>query len=652
MVANDPSAAATNTNVLQTIVNIAQTTDCTNGRPYGATILIPGHSAVPGQTSDGHDNGAVYYLQAVPGSPSPTPAIVIDCNWPLRFLGTGNSELSMLLDVSNNSSDMFSLFTTGTATQDLGPNTGGITFEDLSLSYANIATSEKWAAIHTIPDPSDASSGGAQNVRLVRVVLKNCPIGAWFERALQPSMLQCTIVYANNVATAGVMIGNGTNEGDEGSGKEVYIAGCIFSASIAGCTGMYIQGCEHVRVDNCEIDGFLYGILIKPGPYGENALRCTFTAVTIYATCSNSDMESGFQGSAVIIQPQGPDVAVGQIVFTSCFFEASDTGAPTTGTGSVPAVFVDAEYGTIDTVRFVSCYSTRWTGPGLYIQGGVVDDATYYAANIEVLGGMYAGNNYTSDGFSASQPYGIYVGEYSQGVRIVGASCVGEYKWITLHRATNSMTQGVGIYVDGGASQITIDGCDVRSNADYGIVVNAASDVIISGCNVSSNAVGGSGAGVQVNNGATNVVIDGCDVTNNGTNGIQVNGTSGAVAGVFIRNCNASGYSSYSTAIDVTGPSSNVPTVEITNCAGYNGVYTSALTTTLPGSGSAFHGYDHGYYGPVSFFVGTNTEVTAIEINGITTGLKTGSFVLYPQQSGVITYTGGGIAPTFVMIGQ
>ncbi len=148
------------------------------------------------------------------------------------------------------------------------------------------------------------------------------------------------------------------------------------------------------------------------------------------------------------------------------------------------------------------------------------------------------------------------------------------------------------------------------------------------------------------------LIINGCDVTSNGTNGIQVNGTSGAVTGVYIRNCNASGYSSFSIAIDVSGSASNVSTVEITNCAGYNGVYAVALTTTLPGSGTPFHGYDHGYYGPVSFFVGTNTEVTAIEINGITTGLKTGSFVLYPQQSGVITYMGGGIAPTFVMIGQ
>ena len=96
---------------------------------------------------------------------------------------------------------------------------------------------------------------------------------------------------------------------------------------------------------------------------------------------------------------------------------------------------------------------------------------------------------------------------------------------------------------------------------------------------------------------------------------------------------------------------SYVGVVEVTNCEGYNGVPTAALTTTLPGSGTPFYGYEYAYYGPVSFFVGINTGVTAIEINGITTGLKTGSFVLYPRQSGVITL-GGGTSPTFVMIGQ
>ena len=98
-------------------------------------------------------------------------------------------------------------------------------------------------------------------------------------------------------------------------------------------------------------------------------------------------------------------------------------------------------------------------------------------------------------------------------------------------------------------------------NGDYGIIVNAASDVVISGCDLSGNAVGGSGAGVQVKAGATNVIIDSCDVTNNGTNGIQVVATSGAVTGVYIRNCNASGYSSYNVAIYVDATGTNAAEV-------------------------------------------------------------------------------------------
>ena len=67
------------------------------------------------------------------------------------------------------------------------------------------------------------------------------------------------------------------------------------------------------------------------------------------------------------------------------------------------------------------------------------------------------------------------------------------------HGSSDSPIQQIGIYVDSGASDIIIDGCDVRKNGDYGIVVNAASDVVISGCDLSNNAVGGSDAGVQVN---------------------------------------------------------------------------------------------------------------------------------------------------------
>src|SRR6202034_3738484 len=80
-------------------------------------------------------------------------------------------------------------------------------------------------------------------------------------------------------------------------------------------------------------------------------------------------------------------------------------------------------------------------------------------------------------------------------------------------------------------------------------------------------------AGIYVSNGVEEALVDSCNVTGNGTSsgyGIVVNATSGAVTNVFIRNCDATGYSSYSTAIYVDGAGTNVSTVEITNCAGYS----------------------------------------------------------------------------------
>ncbi|MGA9018911.1 MAG: right-handed parallel beta-helix repeat-containing protein [Candidatus Cybelea sp.] len=303
----------------------------------------------------------------------------------------------------------------------------------------------------------------------------------------------------------------------------------------------------------------------------------------------------------------------------------------------------------IDTVRFVSCISTRWSGPGLLIQFTTSEESPKLQ-NVEVLGGMYAGNNLEEVG---SQPYGILVtGGAVNGVRIVGASCVGEYRDITNHDSSDSPIQDIGIYVDSGAADIIIDGCDLRKNGDYGIVVNAASNVVISGCDLSSNAVGGSGAGVQVNEGATNVVIDSCDVTNNGTYGIQVVATSGAVTGVYIRNCNASGYSSYNVAIYIDATGTNASTVEITNCAGYNDrgkVFTPAIS-----SGSTFYPYNFGYWGPVECYIakGSLTTISSITVDGTVIPLTSGSVLLVPGESASIAWTPTILAIDFVVIGK
>ena len=613
---------ALNTAVLQAIINIAQTTDCSNANPYGATILFPGHSAVPAQGSDGHDEGATYLLYA--------PAIAIDCNWPLKFVGTGNVKLLMVIDDPEVpvSGDMFQV-DTGNGHD----NSGGITFEDLTFQYPPISETSgipQWAAIH--------ATGGTQNVRIVHCVFTDCPIGIWFEKVLQCNIVDCFLQLSQNFGI-GVILGD-TISGN--LAKEIFITDCLFEVggnAPPGSTALQIYGTDQVFVNDCHFDSFTYGIQIIPGPTGANAVHLHFNSCTVYTGATSS----GAPGGCCIIQPQPSGgepgtAAVAQVVFTSCFFEPGETPG---FSASGPGILIDASYGSINTVRFVSCYSTRWPGPGLKITG-VTSEPHLLPAQIEVLGGMYAGNNFGGGG--ATDAYGIHVAA-AAGVRISGASCVGDYYYIISGSTGSSPTQDVGIYVDSNASDVIVTGCDCRENNEEGIVVNAASDVVISGCDLSNNGA----QGVLVNAGSSSVIIDACDVTNNTTNGIKVVATSGAVTGVYIRNCNASGYSSYNVAIYVDATGTYASTVEITNCAGYND--TGQSLGSLVSMSTPFYNRTYGYYGPVTFFVATNTIVTAIKIGGNATGLKTGTFLLQPGVAGEIDWSGIA-APGFTIIGQ
>jgi hypothetical protein len=225
--------------------------------------------------------------------------------------------------------------------------------------------------------------------------------------------------------------------------------------------------------------------------------------------------------------------------------------------------------------------------------------------------------------FVASQPYGIYVNG-AVGVRIVGASCKGQYQWITIGENNGATAQqAFGIYLDEGTEDVVIDGCDIRQN---GI------------------------AGININVGVEDVLINSCDLRDNGSAAVTIQATTGAVQNISIRNCNVTGYSSYSAAISVTAVGSNAATVQVTDCAGYNDQAPS-LTTTLPASTALFYNYTNAYYGPVTFFVGVSTDVNHIKINGHDTGLKTGMFLLQPGVSGEIDL-GTAPSPTFLMLGQ
>jgi parallel beta-helix repeat protein len=534
-----------------------------------------------------------------------------------------------------------------------------MTFENLTLEFDPNTTQTGVAAIHTVTDLTYIENGGAQNVRIIGCVFIDCPIGVWFEEALQCSMFQCTGKWSNIVATAAVRIGGPSRVTESGTitgifAKDIFLTDCVFEvpgkSSVKGASvGLDLISAEHIRLKSVRFDGFYQGILIRPGyvptaPSGVNVVRCFFTDVTVFA--GRNSTAAGPAGVALTIQPQSSDQQIGQLTFVGCTFEPGSDMYITNTLGA--GIIIDANGSFIDTVRFVSCYSVRWNGPGMSIG---VPDGFGTLQNIEVLGGMYAGNNFQPDD-PGMYPYGIAIFTPALGVRIVGTSCVGKYRYVTHSTSMESNQQLVGIYVDSGASNIVINGCDLRENADYGIVVNAASDVVISGCDLSNNAVGGVGAGVQVNEGASDVVIDSCDVTNNGTNGIQVNATSGAVSGVYIRNCNATGYSGYNTAIYVDATGTNASTVEVTNCAGYNDkgkVFTPVIT-----SGTTFYPYQFGYWGPVECYIGNGVGavIASITVDGTLTPLKSGSVFLVPGESASIVWSNPTFPLDFIVAGK
>lgn len=624
LIANNSSTtiAQQNTKVLRGIIALAQANcDNASSKRYGAIILFPGHSVVPSPVGPGGTDvgGRYYFCKPIDDTDSSTPTIPIDCNWPIRFLGTGNATLSIVANDDGTIVDFFGLTTNATG---LGDNTGGMTFEDLTFTYPDVTETggsiPEIAAIHTIPT-SDSTMGGARCVRAIRCVFNDCPIGVWFEEALECAIEDCTFLYAGNSGIA-IRLGNGINPTDGASAKEIFISRCLFNAKGTDwSTAIQILGSDHVRVDNCHIDSFLNGILIVPG-YGKNALRHTFTNVCVYTSADNVVDSTTYVGHACLLQGQQSGGDISQIVFTSCYFELGENASPTT---TVPGVLVDGSISTIDTVRFVSCHSLRWPGPGLEIIGG---DGVDGPANIEVLGGMYSGNLYSDESFTSSDAYGIHIGK-STGVRVSGTSCVGEYSYITEGGAPGSSPQqSNGIFVDANAAGVVVSGCDLRNNSETGVTVVA---------------------------GASDIVIDACDVRANGTNGVKIDGSTGAVSDAYVRNCNATGYGSYSTAIDVAGSTANVQTVEVTNCSGYNDRGQILATSPAVASGVAFHSYTFGYWGPVEFYAANAVAtITSIKFASTTLPPKSGSFLLMPGENATVTWSPSPSTIGFVAIGK
>lgn len=315
------------------------------------------------------------------------------------------------------------------------------------------------------------------------MLFRDCPVAVTFERSGHCSMLDCTVLSTGQKTQlqAGVIVGDPV--GDR-LAVETYIADCLLLTNDvnAGQTGIAVYNSEHLRVMNTRIEAFAHGVVLKP----RGLTISTYFGNVSIRQASGSEQQPTKEGGALVVQPQDGGV-VQEAVFAGCDFAPTDHGTFYTLGG----IHVDATQGSIDVLRFVSCSSIGWPGPGLEIQGGT---------NIEVQGGEYASNGRGSADLDRS---GISIaGATSSHIRVVGASCAGT--------AIGLAAQDYGIRVFDGARHVLIRSCDISGNAAYGLFIGKGSQgidpshVFVSDCDLTENTNGAiesavePGANVQV----------------------------------------------------------------------------------------------------------------------------------------------------------
>lgn len=132
--------------------------------------------------------------------------------------------------------------------------------------------------------------------------------------------------------------------------------------------------------------------------------------------------------------------------------------------------------------------------------------------------------------------------------------------------------------------------------------------------------------GITVNNDASDVTIVGCDVTGDATNGIVVaNAADLFPTNIFIRACDASGYSSYGAAININGAESSV---EVTNCAGYNDQNAALNGGTAPTSATSASTSSTPYFGPSTVTFSNASTLLTVHIGGVAYTMTSGSVYL------------------------
>ena len=424
-----PTQALANTQGLQAAINAAQS-NCAGGGAgnptYGGIIVIPSNDAA------GTGGGTYFFSTNSPVG----PAITISCHYPILILGTGNATKLVMLA----STDLFEV--NNVASGDSGAS-GGVTFQDLTIVYN--AALNTGAAIRV--------TGNSKNVRLLRMVLIDCPVGVAFDASLQCSMINCLVWNENNSGnpvTLGIPMSSNI-------AMETYIGDCVFEAhspSNGMGTALTIVNADEVRVVNLRIEGYAQGIAITPAVgYGVHLFFENVTAIP-YSTSS-----SPTGGAALLIQPTGTGRVV-HAVFVGCEFGQTENDTFYTG----PGVLVDQSQTmhVIDQVRFVSCWASGWPGNGMQINGAVTQ--------VEILGGCYSCNGQAPG--APAPTIGINItnpvpGPHS-GIRIIGVACNNS---VYNNEGGNQLpaNQDYGISIASGATNVLVHQCDLTNNNNAGL---------------------------------------------------------------------------------------------------------------------------------------------------------------------------------------
>jgi hypothetical protein len=585
----DPLASGTgNASALQAAIQAAQE------NAEGGIVLIPSYS--------GTLAAPFYGAYPIDTSLLPGNVITIDGDVPLLICGTGEgTQLSLIASEGEN---MF-----------LISSTGKVTFQDLNITYTenNHGTAFDF-------------TGNAAHA-LFRVDIVNCQNPVVFNGTQGARMLQCYFKYNTGITGSIVAVQIGVAGG--AATDDTALSQCLFrceSNDVDGFVGILIDGATGVKITDTQVEDFQTGVQIQGTDTTASQVSVVGTRVESLSACLQ-------------INPNVFDVS-----FADCHFQAGagSIGVPGIGIGNGGGDITNDQ---IDTVRFMSCSLTGNTGGLAY---GMEIGA---AQNIQIHGGDYSGNGPTA---------GIRIMGGAAAIQIIGANCIGlEYEgnadptplmqqygiWITwgtdiqiigVNCSGNGLNEteyyGDGILIDGSGtgdvvSDVRIIGVSCAGDLDVssiyqtaGISVKAASNVLVQDCDLS----GEYEYGLYLD-AVTNVTVRACDLFGN-TYGLYIDEES---TQVYVRDCNATGYGSYTNAIHVA---SALTAVEITNCAGYNDVYSPPLSTTIPSG--AFSGITvSNYYGPTVFY----SVAALLTIDLQPTHLSNGGFTLAPGETAHFT---------------